>query len=159
MKKNNLHPGFRTSKSGLVLSVEQPGLAASPNGFFECECHGRGVIEAKCCWSHRNEKILDVIQSRNDFYLLPNTEFPEYSFVLRTTHPYYYQVQQQMLVPNSSYCLFMVYTDVEIAISLVTRDEVVCLEIKEKRQKFFAEVLLPKMVAEWFVKTDYIPAI
>ena len=64
-----------------------------------------------------------------------------------------------MLVPNSSYCLFVVYTDVEIAISLVTRDEVVCLEIKEKRQKFFAEVLLPKMVAEWFVKTDYIPAI
>ncbi|KAK4007484.1 hypothetical protein OUZ56_012674 [Daphnia magna] len=34
LKKKNLHPRFKTTESGMVFSIEQPGLAASPDGFF-----------------------------------------------------------------------------------------------------------------------------
>jgi hypothetical protein len=44
----NLHPGFTTTKAGLVVSLEQPSLAASPDGYIKCKCHGIGVIEVKC---------------------------------------------------------------------------------------------------------------
>jgi hypothetical protein len=76
----NLHPGFTTTKAGFVVSLEQPSLAASPDGYIKCKCHGIGVIEVKCCWSHRNEKMSDIIDSRNDFYLLHNTKDQEYYF-------------------------------------------------------------------------------
>lgn len=159
LKKMNLHPGFTATKAGLVISLEQPGLAASSGGYIKCKCHGIGVIEAKCCWSHRNEKISDIIDSRNDFYLLHNTKDPEYYFTLKTNHPYYYQVQQQMMVTNSYFCIFMVYTDVDLGKAMISRDEVVCHEIKEKTSLFFSTVLLPQMVAEWFVNTDYVPSV
>lgn len=64
-----------------------------------------------------------------------------------------------MLVTESSFFKFMVYTEVDIAVSMVLPDAVVCLEIKEKTSKFFSTVLLPQMVAEWFVKIDYVPVI
>lgn len=64
-----------------------------------------------------------------------------------------------MLVIDSCFCLFLVHTDVDIAVSFVTPDPEVCQEIKNKSTLFFSNVLLPQMFAEWFVKTKFQPII
>lgn len=121
--------------------------------------HGRGVVEGKCVWSHRSKKLSEVALSCKDFYLTYNPEALDYKFALKQTHPYYYQVQAQMMVTGTTFCLFMVYTDVDIAVAFVSPDPEVAEEIRVKSAKFFSRVLLPQMLAEWFVKTNYQPTI
>jgi hypothetical protein len=59
---------IQTAKAGFVICTEQQGLAASPDGYFTCPCHGKGVIEAKCVWSHRFEKLSEVAVADKDFF-------------------------------------------------------------------------------------------
>jgi hypothetical protein len=59
---------IQTAKAGFVICTEQQGLAASPDGYFTCPCHGKGVIEAKCVWSHRFEKLSEVAVANKDFF-------------------------------------------------------------------------------------------
>ena len=155
----NLHPEFYTDKAGVVFSTEEIGVCASPDGYIICPCHGRGCLEGKCAWTHRNEKLEVVAQTSQNFCLGYDPDALDYKFFLKPTHPYYYQVQTQMMVTGTTFCIFMVHTDVDIAVEFVSRDCKVCEEIKVKSAQFFSKVLLPQMIAEWFVKTKYQPTI
>ena len=90
LKKANLHPGFTFGKAGFVIYLKQAGLAATPDGYFTCNCHGRGVIEAKYVFSHQNEHLADVAQKKRDFFLKYDSDSSEFSFRSKQ-HPYSYQ--------------------------------------------------------------------
>ena len=62
-----------------------------------------------------------------------------------------------MLVTGTTFCVFFTYTDVDIAVAFVTPDKDVFEEIRMKSALFYSKVLLPQMLAEWFVKTKYQP--
>ena len=52
------YPLFELQKSGLVLDTENPFIGASPDGIISCSCCGKGVVEVKCPFSCRDNKII-----------------------------------------------------------------------------------------------------
>lgn len=128
-------------------------MAASPDGLFYCKCHGDGVVEVKCSWKHRDELSLsEVATSNKDFYLSFHPESGEFS--LKRNHPYYYQVQHQMLVTDRKFAIFMSFIENDVAVLYVPVDLVVCEEIKNKCNDYMEKVMLPQLLAEYFIKPN-----
>ncbi|KZS21144.1 Uncharacterized protein APZ42_011999, partial [Daphnia magna] len=149
LTKRNLHHQFNVTKCGLIISSEFPEVAASPDALFHCKCHGMGVIEAKCSWKHRYAVSLkEVCTSHKDFYLSYDEETQVFN--LKKNHPYYYQVQQQLLVTKRKFALFMVYIENDVAVVYVPEDILLCNEIRIRSQFYFREVLLPQLVSDYF---------
>ncbi|ELU08579.1 hypothetical protein CAPTEDRAFT_211242, partial [Capitella teleta] len=48
-----LHQDFHLRQTGLLVKEDEPFLAASPDGVFECECCGQGTLEIKCPYKYR----------------------------------------------------------------------------------------------------------
>lgn len=158
MRKAGLHKGFRVSKSGFLIPIKQPWMGASSDGFIECDCCGRGIIEAKCSYSHRHAASLtSVALSDANFCLSYNVELKE--FQLKQTHPYYYQMQQQMVCSETSFGLLMVFVEDDIAVVNVNRDPVICDEIIAKTKCYSLKVLLPQLLSDCFVSANYRPTI
>ena len=66
------HKSFTRKESGQIISPKHPYLAASPE--VSCKCHGIGLYECKCPWTHRDKIIKDyVVQS--DSFLVPDVSF------------------------------------------------------------------------------------
>ncbi len=85
----NRHPGFQIFESGLVISLENPFLAASPDRIIRCECHGYIVVEVKCPYTHRDSTITGALESDKQFCLKLSEDG---SLQLKRNHPYFYQV-------------------------------------------------------------------
>ena len=51
------HINFSISMSGLVLNPKWPHLGASPDGFIQCDCCGKGVVEIKCPYCHHFDTV------------------------------------------------------------------------------------------------------
>ena len=46
------HQNFKVEETAFYVHVEHPYIGASPDGLVECDCHGPGILETKCPWSH-----------------------------------------------------------------------------------------------------------
>ncbi|KAK2138641.1 hypothetical protein LSH36_2687g00008, partial [Paralvinella palmiformis] len=90
----------------LFLSEEYPRLGASPDGFVPCDCCGQGCMEIKCPYCMKDENIRE---GKNSCLKKVNGVLK-----LKTNHPYFYQVQTQMLVSSMDYCEFIVWTDQDL---------------------------------------------
>ncbi|KAH9372577.1 hypothetical protein HPB48_016477 [Haemaphysalis longicornis] len=89
------HENFQCSELGLCISKKWQFIAASPDGLVECSCCGRGVLEIKCPYKHRNALVSDI--SDKTFCLDENLN-------LKDTHEYMYQVQAEMECADVDYC-------------------------------------------------------
>ncbi|XP_077102505.1 uncharacterized protein LOC143753718 [Siphateles boraxobius] len=61
----------------------------------------------------------------------------EGTHTLRRSHPYYWQVQGQMLISGCDWCDFVIYTEDDMFIQRIPRDMQVIQTIKEKVDYFF----------------------
>ena len=95
------HTNLKVSETGLSISTEMPYLAASPDGFVSCDCHGIGVLEIKCPYKHRESSVADMVQDSSSPF--------SSDFGFKKDHPYYAQVQLQMFVTGSTFCDFLVW--------------------------------------------------
>ena len=86
------HHSFELCKVGLCVSKVLPFLGASPDGLVQCTCCGHGTLEIKCPYSCRNMKFEE-----------------KETLILKKEHPYFYQVQLQMLLTNTKYCDFVLW--------------------------------------------------
>ena len=68
--------------------------AASSDGVIDCSCCGKGVLEIKCSYSHR-ESFLYTAAAEDPKFCLKESDG---SLSLDCTHSYYYQIQTQMFV-------------------------------------------------------------
>jgi hypothetical protein len=66
---------------------------------------------------------------------------------LRRTHPYYWQVQGQMLISGCDWCDFVIYTEDDMFIQRISRDMQVIQTIKEKVDYFFFNFFLNAFLA------------
>ena len=107
-----LHDELEFSSSGLVVCLQQPWLAASPDGLINCNCHGAGVIEVKCPYKHREVKIIKAIENDTNFPLTYDENSHE--FELKTSHEYYFQLQLQMFVTQRKYGIFVIFTTCDL---------------------------------------------
>lgn len=98
--------GFQ--QCGLFIKPDYTFLAASPHGFFVCDCCCPAILEVKCFSSDKEENInRKATYKRGDFL-----EEKDGSPRLMHTHKYYTQMQVQMWVTGRNHGYFIVWTKV-----------------------------------------------
>ncbi|KAH9379352.1 hypothetical protein HPB48_013209 [Haemaphysalis longicornis] len=132
------HENFQCSELGLCISKKWQFIAASPDGLVECSFCGRGVLEIKCPYKHRNAPVNDI--SDKTFCLDENLN-------LKDTHEYMYQVQAEMECADVDYCDFVCWTLQGFSVTRIKRD----LDFLERHMQvlrtFVRDSLLPQLLS------------
>lgn len=152
LKEKNSHPGFVITNAGLHISVDHPFLAASPDGLLHCACHGEVLIEVKCPFKHRLSTVRMAIEKDKDFCLAINESG---ELELKRTHPYYFQVQLQMLVCRAK-LVFSSFTTVELVYIFISYDRPFAESLIPRSKLFFLNVVIPEMIGKYFTSTRYL---
>ena len=116
------HPGLNTKPSGLVVSLENPWLAASPDGTVLDPNTGMGLVEYKNPFTHKDYAIGEACSNRG-FCLEKQEKAGQVIYSLKRPHNYYYQVQCQMYCCNVEWCDFVVNTETDLHIERIPRDK------------------------------------
>ncbi|KAL3862190.1 hypothetical protein ACJMK2_026409 [Sinanodonta woodiana] len=126
---------------GLIVSVDYPFLAASPDSLVHCEhCkETSGIVEVKCPFKYRHLTPIEAAQ-KSDFYCSVRNG----KMKLNLNHSYYYQVQGQLVLTNRKWCDFVVWTPKGIHVERIWIDN-----------KLWEERMLPKLKA--FYMTSILP--
>jgi hypothetical protein len=146
---NEVHTNFEVSSCGLFVSVKKPFIASSPDGLVKCDCCGLGVLEVKCPSTMENRPLADCKDLK---YLVKNEQG---QFSLKTTHEYYFQVQNHLYcVGNAKYCDFVIYTKIDVIVLRILPDISFQQEMIEKSELFFVRCILPEIRAHSFSHRD-----
>ncbi|XP_066930803.1 uncharacterized protein [Clytia hemisphaerica] len=97
------HRGIKFTNPGMTVSKEYPYISATPDLEFECPCCGKGVCEVKCPTS---VPLTRAPSWRTYGKHLENRNGSK----LKTTSPYYFQIQGQMAVTNRYFGYFLFST-------------------------------------------------
>ena len=87
---------------GLLVKLDEPFLAASPDGLFSCRCCGLSVIEAKCPYSVREQKITENY-SKTD-----SLKMRDGSVKSKKSHKLYSQLTMLMAISQARQIYFVV---------------------------------------------------
>ena len=112
------HSGFLTDSS-LYISKDSCFLGASPDGICQCDCCGVSILEIKTSSKHKGKTIKQALT--DDKSLCINL-----SGSLKTTHPYFSQVQGQMAVTGFKQAFFVLWLGGEneqMSVSKLTFDQ------------------------------------
>lgn len=141
------HTEFDSFCLGLVVSEEFPFIAATPDGFRHCACHGDGVVEVKCpyCTNDLDAELATFIEEGT----------------LPKTHQYYYQVQIQMMACHVEFADFVVCTFPNKKPSLfVTRIDIdpdFISNCIDESGTFYRAAILPELLGRWFTRSVIMP--
>ena len=107
---------------------------------------GKGVLEIKCPYSHRQDSV-DLAALNDDTFCL---KIHDSALHLDHNHAYYYQIQTQMFVCNVNYCDFCVRTfpleESSPHIEHIFRNDDFWRECLTKAEIFFTTCLLPELL-------------
>ncbi|XP_047128538.1 uncharacterized protein LOC124809071 [Hydra vulgaris] len=136
------HTNIVVTETGLHVLHKNPCLGASPDSMVCCDCHGSGVVEIKCPYKYRN----GLENWKTD------TDFPvNFDNTVKKTHQYYFQVQQEMYITNTTYCHFYIWTEGknenDTMLINVPIDRVFCEKLETKLTTIFFKFLLPEIVS------------
>lgn len=131
----------KIDKCGLVIDEEYEMLACSPDGFIEKE---NAIVELKSLYKGRALTPTEAIKSV-DIYkgIFKNKNNPT---EMKESHRYYYQVQGQLHITNSSFCYFVVYT--EKGTNSDDKGGIHYIKVKPDL-KFWDEKMKPKLLLFW----------
>ncbi|KAF4517272.1 hypothetical protein B566_EDAN008606 [Ephemera danica] len=150
--KLKLHEGkvFKHRQPGFFIHEKHPFLGGSPDLIVECDCHGRGVVEIKCPYCVKDDG-LNALLKRKDSCLILNLDG---KLSLKKNHKYYYQVQMQAsVVPNVSYCDFVLYTKKDdLFIDTILPDIDFQNDLITKAFPFFLLAILPEVSANYYTR-------
>ena len=132
-----------SQKTVIHIRVENPWLAASPDGLIEnwSENDHRhyGILEIKCPYSVRKMTSEDACHEINQFYCTSING----RTLLKQTHNYYYQIQGQLAIAQLPWCNFVVWTPHG---SSVERDITLWQQkIFPKLKIFYHKCILPEL--------------
>ena len=134
------HKNLIVKQCGFLVKQTHPHLGASSDGIVSCTHHNDRVLEIRCPHNFQNE----LKQWRNDkkFHLNPNGSFKE-------NHPYYFQIQLEMLIQNLNGCHFLIFCKQKpngSILHFVTRDNNLQENMLEKFEQYFHKIRLPEIV-------------
>ena len=123
---------------------------ASPDGLVSCSCCGQqsGCLKIKCPYKHRQSSISEACKDK-DFCLFSQDD----KVFLKTTHPYYSQVQCQIFTSSTDYCDFAV--EVDFTTVRIEPDHEFWASCQLEAEKFVKKVVLPQvpeLVAKYFTE-------
>lgn len=134
------HTQFLCTPAGLVVNPNYPYLGATPDGWVDCECCGRGTVEIKCPYTYRSTDPNTINDST--FYLQRFSD----QLKLDPKHKYYYQVQMQLSICEVNYCDFVVWTLAGMATIRIHRDEAFFNTVQPTLHAFFRNCILPELL-------------
>lgn len=105
----------KVTMCGLFVRPDWPFLGASPDGVIDKST----IVEVKCPYNGKNEKIMPG----------KNFKFLEYSkgkIVLKRNSKYFDQIQGQLFISNRNYCIFIVFTFVDLFVQKIKFDSEYC---------------------------------
>ena len=145
------HQSFSVKESGLILDPMYPFVGASPDGIITCTCCGTGVLEIKCPYSCKNKGLKEVSEEKSCFFLrVTETGHLE----LKDNHQYFYQVQLQMKLCNTSYCDFVVWSKNQgILVQRLFPDAEFIERALKQVENFIKCGILPELVSNWYTKS------
>ena len=119
------HPGLRTQKVGLVISTENPWLAASPDDRVQDPdtLQPLGIAEYKNPFSARDLTLSEACDRVKTFCLERQEEEGQVTYKLKRRHDYYYQIQCQLYCCDVHWCDFVVRTNKDIHVERIHRDQ------------------------------------
>ncbi|XP_078681473.1 uncharacterized protein LOC144916267 [Branchiostoma floridae x Branchiostoma belcheri] len=137
--KSKGHKELTVEETGLVVMKDHIYIGASPDGLVECKCCDppNGLLEIKCPLSiaHSDPK------TNTPKYLLDNDGV----LILSHTHGYYSQVQMQMMVTNTTWCDFFVYTHTGYHWERIPADKQHQEQLRKAATVVFENLVLPEL--------------
>ena len=124
---------------GLIVSVAEPWLAASPDG----RVGDNVLLEIKCPFSCRSVDFFAAASAVSGFCL----EVRGKSLRLKRNHAYYTQVQVQMFVAGYPFCDFVVWRPDEVFIETIERDDVFLQSLLPNLRSFYFRFVLPVLAS------------
>lgn len=124
-QRQNGHPSLEVQSTGLVISQDNPWIAASPDDRVQdpSSTSLSGLAEYKTPYSVRAMTILEACsQPKSQFCLEKYDSDGTVKCRLKKRHSYYFQVQCQMYCDNKPWCDFVVCTESDIHIERIDRD-------------------------------------
>nr|XP_022301335.1 uncharacterized protein LOC111109489 [Crassostrea virginica] len=98
------------------------------------------LIEVKCPYSARDMKILDVVDTLQDFFL----EKKDQNLYLKENSDYYHQIQGQLHITNKMCCDLIVWTQADLVVVRIAKDEKWTVNI-EKIIDFYFKKFIPEV--------------
>lgn len=131
-----------TGDCGLVISLTEPFLAASPDGLVQCpDCNPTaGLVEIKCPFKWRSSMIKAACEDA-DFCC----QMHEGNIQLKRSHAYYFQVQGQMGITDRKWCDFVVWTCQEMHVERIKFDEELWMDMKQKLRMFYTRGVVAEL--------------
>ncbi|CAG2220106.1 unnamed protein product [Mytilus edulis] len=96
---------------GLFVSKASPFLGASPDGVVKCKCCGTRLVEIKCTFKYADKTPMEVANLQTYHVQNINGEIK-----LKTSSPWYYQIQTQLGVCGRDICDFVLFTSKAISV-------------------------------------------
>ena len=119
-------------EAGLFVKRDLPYIGASPDAIGTCDCCGTFVVECKCPYSIKGERVLDA-WNRTEFLQMDSGKV-----CLNKGHKYYTRLQGEIVL---SYCFkgyFVVWTQVgDPLVEEVQRDEVFYQTVEQNLVFFY----------------------
>ena len=140
-KIQNEHHDLKVEETGFHVNAEYPYLGATPDGLVYCSCHESKVLEIKCPYKYKNGLL--KWETDKDFILDNNCK-------AKNNHPYYFQMQLQMLLTGFNYADLLIYSPVDNGktslITTVKKDEELLNNFKIKALHVFKTIILPEII-------------
>ena len=147
---SKMHVNFKVSECGFFfINPDVPYLGASPDRMVWCDCYGEGCLEIKCPFCKKNDQTLSDTESDYKFCLQKDDDG---RLRLTDKHAYYYQVQHQLGVCRRKLCYFVVWTEHDVHIEIITYDSELWEHICEKSLHIFQASIRPELVAKFFTR-------
>ncbi|CAC5369625.1 unnamed protein product [Mytilus coruscus] len=138
------HINFECKLAGFFVNSKHPFVGASPDGITTCDCCGKGTLEVKCPFKHKDTPI-DKVPAKDSNFCLDNM------LQLKQNHRYYTQVQLQMYLTESSYSDFVVYTKCDPPSMVIVRlnlDLDFCKTLLKKCDSFVKDHVIHELITQ-----------
>lgn len=141
------HVGLETHRVGLVISVDNPWLAASPDDkvYDPNTTPSLGVAEYKNPYSARDLTLQEACDKIKTFCLERQQDNGRVMYKLKRRHDYYYQIQCQMYCCGVEWCNFVVRTNKDLHVERIPRDPDWWRQQLPRLKDFYFDALLPKL--------------
>ena len=137
---------FTITSSGLVISIENPWLAASPDGlvFDPQENPPEGLVKFKNPYSVKDKTLEEAASSSKTFCL---TLTKSGKLELKRGHDYYFQIQCAMYCTKRNWCDLVVLTKT-VHIQRIHADPNFSSNIIPKLKDFYFTAVLPELASQ-----------
>ena len=140
------HHKATVSSSGLVVDIDEPCLACSPDGLVEIPGASEplGVVEFKCPYSLK-ESGSSPQQAAVQSKTFCCSEDKSGTITLKRNHDYHFQVQGNMAITKRHWADFVIWTPSGLFVEHIEWDPQFWEAAKDKLVTFYKKAVLPEL--------------